>query len=310
MESNQKFYYFLCNEGSEAFLKEEVKLFHPELRFSFSQKGFVTFKLVGAKIKNAEFVFCRHFGEFVQKGNKETLEQFIPAEAKSVEYALNGEIKKNIEINLNDEVFELIELKPNEYYLGKYIVKKATDRLIGGFAQIVLPTESPSRAYLKILEGSKKVGINFSSDQNALEVGSSPGGATYALLKQGLNVMGVDPGEMDPICHQFSNFKHHKMAIQDFKVDLIDKKIDWFLCDMNLAPEATLNEIEKILIHIKDDFKGGFITLKMTKLSLVARLPFYKKIMERMGVVPELMTQLPSHKQEFLMFIRPKNFSV
>ena len=32
----------------------------------------------------------------------------------------------------------------------------------------------------------KKVGINFSPNQNALEIGSSPGGATYALLKQNL----------------------------------------------------------------------------------------------------------------------------
>jgi hypothetical protein len=35
---------------------------------------------------------------------------------------------------------------------------------------------------------------------------------------------------------------------------------------------------------------------------LVERLPFYRKLAKRMGIEVEFMTQLPSHKQEFLLF--------
>lgn len=79
-------------------------------------------------------------------------------------------------------------------------------------------------------------------------------------------------------------------------------KVDWLLVDMNLAPEATLHEIEKLIVIHGPNLKGVFLTLKMTKLALVSRLPFYKKLARKMGIDVEFMTQLPSHKQEFLLF--------
>lgn len=71
---------------------------------------------------------------------------------------------------------------------------------------------------------------------------------------------------------------------------------------MNLGPEATLHEIEKIILIHGSNLKGVFLTLKMTKLAPVARLPFYKKLAHKMGINVEFMTQLPSHKQEFLLY--------
>jgi 23S rRNA C2498 (ribose-2'-O)-methylase RlmM len=302
--NNNRYFYFLCNEGSEPFLKEEIAFFHPELRFSYSTKGFVTFKLIESKLRHTEFIFCRHYGEFVQKGK--TFEELKPSWEKSnvrLYYNLAGENFYEQKLNLADEVLEIIQIKENEYYLGKFHVKNKSNTFIGGRLNLSLPIEAPSRAYLKILEGALKVGISFSSDENALEIGSSPGGATYALLEKGLNVIGVDPGVMDPICLNHKNFKHFKNSIQDFKPEQIQQKVDWLLVDMNLAPEATLNEIEKILLEIESEMKGAFITLKLTKFSLVSKIQFYKKILIRLGFSPEYLTQLPSHKQEFLMYV-------
>lgn len=301
------FYYFLCNDGSESFLKEEIKCFYPELSFAYSTKGFVTFKLNRPLRNKLEVTFARHFGEYLDRGLEHVMhKEFQNIVGKSIFYNLDGEIYKSENLQVGDEVFELIKLNEEAVYLGKFKVENERDKLIGGFQSMDIPSEAPSRAYLKIIQGAKVAGIDFKSGQNAIEIGSSPGGATYALLSKGLNVIGVDPGKMDSICLENKNFQHHGVSIQDFKVDKINQPIDWFLVDMNLAPEATIRECEKILAAIKTTMKGGFITLKMTKQSLVSKLPFYRKLLERLGFDVILTTQLPSHKQEFLMYVRSR----
>ena len=68
------FFYFLCNPGSESFLKEEIKLIYPELRFAYSTSGFVTFKEVRALGKTLRPVFCRHFGKTLMRGELEDVQ--------------------------------------------------------------------------------------------------------------------------------------------------------------------------------------------------------------------------------------------
>jgi 23S rRNA (cytidine2498-2'-O)-methyltransferase len=152
------------------------------------------------------------------------------------------------------------------------------------------------------VEAADRANVVFKKGQLALEIGASPGGASFALLSLGLKVIGVDTGVMDPICLENPDFQHFQKSIQHFDPKYIMDKIDWLLVDMNIAPEATLHEIEKIILIHGHHLQGVFITLKMTKLHLVERLPFYKKLARRMGIQVELMTQLPSHKQEFLLY--------
>ena len=302
-----QFYYFLCNEGSESFLKEEIKCFYPELTFAYSTKGFVTFK-ENRRLKNKlQITFARHFGEYLDRGLEAVMQkEFDALPGKKIAYHLNGEIIKSEDLEIGDEVYELIHISSEAVYLGKFKVESERDRLIGGFQSMEIPPNAPSRAYLKIIHGAQSAGVSFHSGERAIEIGSSPGGATYALLSLGLEVIGVDPGKMDKICLDNKKFVHHEIAIQDFKVESIKQPIDWFLVDMNLAPEATIRECEKVLNAIKSTMRGGFITLKMTKQSLVSKLPFYRKLLERLGFEVVFTTQLPSHKQEFLMYVKTR----
>lgn len=272
METNQ-FYYFICNVGSEKFLKEEVKIFYPELRFAFSAPGFLTFKVISALPFDFAPVFTQRFGEYVARGTKEEMEAKFEA----------GQ--------------EIIKVSETVYYLGQ-----PRPRFNLNYPEHILPENSPSRAYLKILEAADRAKIKFQRSERALEIGASPGGACFALLEQGLTVIGVDTGVMDPVCSNNPEFTHYQKSIQHFDPKYIMEKLDWLLVDMNLAPEATLHEIEKIIVIHGPNLKGVFLTLKMTKLELVARLPFYKKLARNMGIDVKLMTQLPSHKQEFLLF--------
>ena len=141
---------------------------------------------------------------------------------------------------------------------------------------------------------------------SALEIGSAPGGATYALLQRGLSVEGIDPGQMSQVCLDHKKFIHHNVSIQDFRMFSLKNHINWLYVDMNLAPEASLREIERVVENIMPSLKGVFLTLKMTKLELVKRVPMYLTLVEQMGLRVVMATQLDSHKQEFLIYTQPK----
>ena len=297
--SQPDFYYFLCNPGSEKFLKEEIRLIYPELVFAYSTPGFLTFKETRRLGKTLRPVFCRHFGRFLKRGSFEEVSAGLK---QYLYYSLEGEIYKSHPFQYGDWVKEIIKISETQYYLGEFRSSLLTSKVPGGFSIAELPPESPSRAYLKVIDGLNYMGMKLPPGDYALEVGSSPGGATYALLQLGLRVEGIDPGEMHPLCLHHPKFIHHKISIQDFHVSSLKDHVQWLYVDMNLAPEGSLREIEKIINTIRPSLKGAFITLKMTKFELVSRVPMYLNIAGKMGLKVKMATQLPSHKQEFLIY--------
>lgn len=297
------FYYFLCNPRSEKFLKEEIRLIYPELSFSYSQKGFLTFKETKNLKKPLRPVFCRHFGRFIKKGPLQEIKKRW--QGKTLFYSLTGEIYEDFSFENGEWVKEIIEVSKNEYYLGEFKSSIFTALTPGGFSKAILPPEAPSRAYLKIVESLAYLGLKeLPRGDSALEIGSSPGGTTYALLKMGLKVEGVDPGEMSSLCLGHPDFIHHKESIQKFHVSSLKNHVEWLFVDMNLSPEASLREIEKIVAAIRPSLKGAFITLKMTKFELVSRVPMYLNLALKMNLKVIVATQLPSHKQEFLILAK------
>ncbi|MBC7429014.1 MAG: hypothetical protein H7336_10405 [Bacteriovorax sp.] len=294
------FYYFLCNPGSEKFLKEEIRLIYPELVFAYSTEGFLTFKETRPLGKTLRPVFCRHFGKFIRRGSYEELRSAWVG--KTQFYSITGDIYESYPFQNGDWVKEIIKVSETQYYFGEFRASILTAPTPGGFSTAALPDESPSRAFLKVIDGLSYMGVDLPENDYALEIGSSPGGATYALLKMGLRVEGIDPGLMDPICSNNPKFKHHRQSIQDFHVSSLKDHVQWLYVDMNLAPEATLREIEKVVETVRPSLKGAFITLKMTKFELVSRVPMYLNLVGKMGLKVVMATQLPSHKQEFLIY--------
>ncbi|MGZ3789150.1 MAG: SAM-dependent methyltransferase [Bacteriovorax sp.] len=300
------FFYFLCNPGSESFLKEEIRLIYPELRFAYSTEGFLTFKEIRPLGKTLRPIFCRHFGRFLMRGTLEEVRDRASSLKKPVFfYSKDGEIFEAPKIKFGESALEIIKVSANgkeQYYLGEFKSSLLTAPWPGGFSPHVLPDLSPSRAYLKVLDGIDYAGATLAPGEHALEIGSSPGGATYALLEKGLSVEGIDPGEMSAICANHPKFFHHHTSIQDFKVFDLQDHVQWLFVDMNLPPEGALREIEKVVEKIRPSLKGAFITLKMTKFELVKRAPMYLTFVGNMGLKVVLATQLPSHKQEFLIY--------
>ena len=108
---SSQFFYFLCNPGSDNFLKEEIRLIYPELRFAYSTEGFLTFKEIRPLGKTLRPVFCRHFGRFLLRG---TLEE-VRAKASELKgpvlfYSKDGEIYESPKIPFGEYALEIIKV--------------------------------------------------------------------------------------------------------------------------------------------------------------------------------------------------------
>lgn len=294
-----EYYYFLCNPKTEFLLKEEISLFYPELAFSFSTTGMVTFKQKESRLRGSlRPVFCRRVGKFIAKdASLETIKNLIPKNHSYSLFDLEGNIFEEYNF-ASEKIFEIIVLK-NMYYLGYFRKKTLQKENPGAFFALTLPANAPSRAYLKAAETQSFLSVT--EGDIALEIGSAPGGASYFLLEQGLKVIGIDPGEMKITSRQLT---HMKISIQKLNIKELPLP-QWLWVDVNLAPEASLGEIARIIPDILHELKGVFLTIKLTKISLIKRIPQYIKWVKRMGLSIEVATQLTSHHQEFLIIATP-----
>ena len=181
----------------------------------------------------------------------------------------------------------------------EYIIQKLDARE----SKIDLPSNSPSRAYLKIAEACDFFGIEPNKDINWIECGSSPGGASLYLLNNFNKVIGVDPAEMDQSVLSDKAFIHLQNPIQQLLAKDFPKiRIDHITSDLNLNPKQAIKEVLRISSFHKNNLKSVFMTIKMVKISHVREIPNFIKSFKDAGFHQIYCKQLPSHKREFLIF--------
>lgn len=212
---------------------------------------------------------------------------------------------------LHQEIFDLIAVDSNHYFLGRRFHLPYSSL----FNPLSLPSQAPSRAYLKIeeaiqiflepkaLERFKKVKCE------ALELGCSPGGATFAMMNHGLFVTGVDPKKMDPSIHTNSKYKHIQKRTCDLVLhDLKNINPTWLVVDMSIAPLESLDEIKHALALLKKahgsslKLTHAFITLKLNDWKFHTSIPLYLKRIQELGFKMVIPKQLTSNKQEIIVF--------
>ena len=296
---NKKFVYFLTNVASREWLKNELAIFRPKLKFSYSRGGFITFVNAESNGRPEDFtylpVFARHHGYSQTKGTREECVEFYE-KTKSKFPLLDTTSAK---VTPPAPYYELIEVSEDEFFLG--FVDHNESRFPLNDPKVELAENAPSRAYFKILEVDRIGDLKIGAQDTVVEFGSSPGGAVFALLEKGANVFGVDTGEMDDICLKHPKFTWIKKSIQEtLREDFKGMNIDWVISDMNLSPFAVFSELksfyERTLISPK---KGFILTLKMTKQEMIKELDSFEDKLFKRGYQTILMKQLPSHHQEF-----------
>lgn len=117
----------------------------------------------------------------------------------------------------------------------------------------------PSRAYLKLWEALTRLGRVPVTGEHVLDVGSSPGGWTYAAAQLGATVTSIDGADLDPKVSRMSEVKFIKGDAFKLRPEQISP-VDWFLSDMICDPKRIP---ELIAPWLKSDPRPTFIvTLK------------------------------------------------
>lgn len=168
----------------------------------------------------------------------------------------------------------------------------------GGRVPLALPVEAPSRAWLKLEEALAWSNLPLRPGQVAVEIGSAPGGASFALLQRRLKVVGVDPGKMAPQVLAASGFAHLQLSLGDLRREQLPPQVDWLLMDVNLAPQVALHGVRRIVSTLRPSLRGVIFTLKLNDWKLAAAVPELRDRVAGMGLENVRATQLPANRRE------------
>jgi 23S rRNA (cytidine2498-2'-O)-methyltransferase len=194
-------------------------------------------------------------------------------------------------------VLDCVLVEPNEWWVGYHRASSIQSRWPGGLFPIELPTDAVSRAYLKMEEALAWSRMTTKAGDVWAEIGSAPGGASQALLKRQLHVIGIDPADMDPIVLANPNFKHIKMRGADVRRREF-REVKYLAADVNVAPTYTLDTVEAIVTHADVNIRGLILTLKFLEWKLADELPLYLDRIRSWGFRQVRARQLHHNRQE------------
>jgi 23S rRNA (cytidine2498-2'-O)-methyltransferase len=204
-------------------------------------------------------------------------------------------------------VLDCVIVQPNEWWVGYHRAGTIASRWPGGMSRLELPSNAVSRAWLKMEEALRWSQLPIRTGARCVEIGSSPGGASQALLSRGLIVQGIDPAEMHPSVLAHSNFTHiRKRASQVRRREF--RKVRWLMADMNVAPEYTCDVVESIVTHWEVSIRGMILTLKLFDQEHADRVPEYLERVQGWGYNVVRARQLQHNRQEVCVAVLQKPF--
>lgn len=220
---------------------------------------------------------------------------------------LEGELAKRGDLVL-DVITAPAELPDDGLLIGWHRHDGSQGPLPGGVPHVAIPANAPSRAWAKIEEAIRWSGLHPKAGDTAIEIGSSPGGASFALLERGLHVHGIDPGDMvDSVLHYVgkggNRFTHHKLPAAEVERSALPKSYQWLANDVNLAPMIALKYVERLVALAHGKLRGAFITLKINDDGIFEALPRLRTRIGKLGAKRVRYTQLPSHRSEIVAIL-------
>lgn len=161
--------------------------------------------------------------------------------------ALNKELEERSFVinNKNPKQIISILLNNNECFIGISETKFNLSKWSGGETRY---TENGiiCRSALKLQEILEHINIDFSQYNTAIDLGCAPGGWSKVLIDNGLQVVGIDPGDVDEKLKNNSNFYHFKGLSETF-LEKNKKYFDIITNDMKMD--------YKLSISITNNFK-------------------------------------------------------
>ena len=296
-------------------MKREVARNRASLHFAYSRPGLVTFKSAAVITPDdvSPTVFAHVWGKALGPAR-------TPADAAH-QLAFHGVRRVHIFAREPDRAPDLVPwvqaldlpsgpAEPGELvadvivadgepaWLGLHRQDERHLRWPGGQIPVDVPPEAPSRAYAKIEEAIAWAGLPVSRGQVALEIGAAPGGAVLALARRGLEVWGVDPGELAPAVLAQAGVHHLKTKVGALRWEELPPRIDWLLVDVNLAPQVVLHEVSRLMPALEQTLRGAVITLKLDRWGFIDELPALTARIAAMGLPRVRLRHLPSNRRE------------
>ncbi|HBJ33894.1 MAG TPA: SAM-dependent methyltransferase [Planctomycetaceae bacterium] len=211
-----------------------------------------------------------------------------------------------------DRILDIVLIEPSQWAIGWHPVPKLTGNHAnstlptmwpGGVQPIKSPGEVISRAYFKAAEAIAWSGFEMRTGDMAIEVGASPGGACSLLLEMGLNVIGIDPAEMDEEVLEHQNFRHIRaLAGEVPRTEYEGAK--WLLVDSNVRPDQTLATVEQIVTHRDSTIEGMILTLKVGGIAHADRIDGWVRKVRSWGATDVAVRQLARSKIEVCLVAR------
>jgi 23S rRNA (cytidine2498-2'-O)-methyltransferase len=309
------FVFCACQPGAERMLKREVHRVFPGWRPAYARPGLVTFKGEAA-IQEDELVFARVTGRSLSTVRTVAAAARAAREVGARRLHLWDRTGEPVPPDLREAILRAAELPEDErprrgelvldvivaegdaWFVGTHVHRRGRSPYAGGLYPVDLPEDAPSRAYRKLEEALLWSGARPRAGEVAVEVGSAPGGASHALLRRGLEVVGIDPGEMAEVVARHPRFRHLRMAIGAVRREQLPRRADWLLLDVNLAPQVALHALRRIVAMLRGSLRGAILTLKMNEEAFVDEIPGLLARLREMGLRDARATQLPSNRRE------------
>ncbi|OCG45573.1 23S rRNA (cytidine(2498)-2'-O)-methyltransferase RlmM [Gilliamella sp. Choc4-2] len=148
-------------------------------------------------------------------------------------------------------VIHLFFINNNSCYVG-YSYNQNNSPFYMGIPRLRFPNDAPSRSTLKLEEAFhifipyEEWDERLKSGLNAVDLGASPGGWTYQLVKRSMIVYAIDNGTMNSKLMETGQVKHYRE--DGFKFEPKKHNIYWLVCDMVEKPSKVTELITKWLI--------------------------------------------------------------
>ena len=196
-----------------------------------------------------------------------------------------------------DVVLDVVLVEPSHWFFGTHVAAAWPSRWPGGVQPIDPLHEPISRAYYKAAEAITWSGFDMQAGDLVVEIGSAPGGACGRLLELGMQVIGIDPAEMDPRIANHPKFRHLRARAGDLpRSEFRDAK--WLLVDSNVKPAQTLVTVGNIVTHRHSKLRGLLITLKIGDYSSANLIDRWSKTIQSWNPKEVHVRQLARNKCE------------
>lgn len=321
------FVFATCRAGWESSLKREVAARHGRLLTpAFMRPQLITWKSqtplsaefeLGAAFapvsgfsigmaRSAEEVALRVSEAGIRAADLHVFPRIIAEDGVTPEVWLRmDKIKAAVEqvCPLLPEAVNLIDLIIGEegepWFVGTHRRSPAAHPNAGSVPRIMLPSGVPSRAWLKMEQSLAWLGLDSPevlAGQTALELGSAPGGAAWALLQRGMKVIGVDTGAMDDRVLTHPRYDHIGLSAGEVPFDYLPERVDLLAMDMNLAPDVALRLMEPFYVRLQPQWL--ILTMKMNDLRVEAQLPSLIERARSFTNGPVFAKQLHANRRE------------